>query len=57
MNIYIRCIYAKHDAKLKTTNTGCTAVLGGGQLTKRDRRYEAPIKADWSEDGPCPLVR
>ena len=27
----------------------------GGQLTKRDRRYEAPIKADWSEDGPCPL--
>ena len=29
--------------------------LEGGQLSKRDRRYEAPIKADWSEadqDGP-----
>ena len=26
-------------------------------LTKRDRPYEAPIKADWSEVGPCTLVR
>ena len=32
-------------------------LLGGPQLTKRDRLYEAPIKADWSEEGPCTLVR
>ena len=29
----------------------------GLQLTKRDRPYEALIKADWSEVGPCTLVR
>ena len=34
-----------------------TITLGGEQLTKRDRPYEAPNKADWSEDGPCTLVR
>ena len=31
--------------------------LEGLQLTKRDRPYEALIKADWSEVGPCTLVR
>ena len=33
--------------------------IGGPQLTtiKRDRPYEAPNKADWSEEGPCTLVR
>ena len=32
-------------------------LLEGAQRTKRDLPYHAPSKANWSEEGPGPLVR
>ena len=66
-NAYAHHIYICHRSRIYdirgpvcTWHAGRTRTrrlaVGGEQLTKRDRPYEAPNKADWSEDGPCTLV-
>ena len=55
--VTILTYHCQQIVSIPIRRTPHSPVLGAEQLTKRDRPYEAPNKADWSEDGPCTLVR